>query len=765
MRANYKKGAPAPESHFRQLYEEAPLPYQSLDDQGRVLDVNQAWIEAFGYSHEEALGRFMVEFLVPGQQVALNQAFDAFLERGSVADVAFEFRCKDGTDKLMSINGHIARDDHGRFLRTHCILTDITTQRVMEEALKESEEKYRLAMEATQDGLWDWEVTSGIVCYSPGWGRILSEKRIPSKYSMWEDRLHPDDKPRILKTLQTHLAGKTAAWNEEHRLRNADGTWTWVLGRGQVVTRDPQGNPLRMVGTMTDIHKRKLTEEALHRSEQRLKALINATTDDVVVLLDSDLRIEIANKRAVMNLGKPVDQIIGCTLEQIISPSIAKQRSDYAKRVIATGQSVRFEDHRAGRWYDNNMCPVPDADGNVRAVAIFARDITERKKIEKALAEAKQTTEAANTAKTRFLAAASHDLRQPLQAITAYADLLVVSNTDPALASPIGQLREATLAMRDILEGLLDVSKLEAGAITPDVRAFSIRTLLGALHDQYQSVAIKKGLLLKLMHSSAVVHSDPALLRVILQNLISNAIKYTEKGKILVGCRRHGDVLRIEVWDTGIGIPEDMQESVFEEFFQLNKLSRDRDIGFGIGLAIVKRLCDLLNHPIYMHSVVGRGSCIGIQVPLASRSSAATQAVHAESAKPVTDTARGSILLIEDDEIVLHANNALLTTLGYKVIDTCDAESAMQSLGSESKTPDIIITDYRLPGGCAGIELIQNLRAKSGRLIPAIVLTGDITIPDDSRDLPERTLLVRKPAHVDELVQAINRLLGAQGRD
>jgi len=338
--------------------------------------------------------------------------------------------------------------------------------------------------------------------------------------------------------------------------------------------------------------------------------------------------------------------------------------------------------------------------------------------------------------------------------------LLAISNADPALASSIQQLGNATLAMQELLEGLLDISKLDTGTMSPEIRNFSVSSILSQLQEQHQSIATEKGITLKLVPCTAVVRSDHTLLRVILQNLISNAIKYTRRGKVIIGCRYRGDQLRIEVWDSGIGIPEGEQETVFEEFYQLENPGRDRNKGVGIGLAIVKRIATLLNHPLYMHSVTGKGSSFAIQVPLVDNAREETQAAQPGITKFDNDSTACSVLLIEDDDIVLHANHGLLKTLGYNVIPASGAEVAMQWMASGSPLPEIIISDYRLPGDYDGTELVQQLRTMAGSLIPAIILTGDITLPNDNNYLPENSLLIQKPARLDELVQAINKLLG-----
>ena len=592
-----------------------------------------------GYTDEEFLTEpdFWASHIHPDDRERILNDLGNLFEEGHHTH-EYRFQHKNGSYRWMHDQLTLIRDATGTPVEIVGYWLDITLRKETENALQESEEKYRLAMEAAREGLWDWDVTTGSVYYSPGWNSILGEVNEQNNYSTWDDRIHPEDKPRILKTLRSHLSGETAAWQEEHRLRNTNGDWIWVLGRGQVVNRDRHGNPLRMVGTMSDINARKQAENTL--------------------------------------------------------------------------------------------------------------------------AKAKETAELANTSKTRFLAAASHDLRQPMQAISSYTDLLAISNTDPALAISIQRLGNATLAMQELLEGLLDISKLDTGTMRPEIRTFSVSSLLSQLQEQCQSIATEKGIALKLVPCTAVVSSDPALLRVILQNLISNAIKYTHRGKIIIGCRHRGDQLRIEVWDSGIGIPEDKQESVFEEFYQIDNPGRDRNKGVGIGLAIVKRIATLLNHELYMHSVAGKGSSFAIQVPLVDNAREETHAEQPGITKFDDDSTVSSILLIEDDEIVLHANYGLLEALGYKVIPAYDAEAAMQLMESETLPPDIIIADYRLPGGCVGTELVQQLRTKAGSQIPVIILTGDITLPDANSYLPDNSLLIQKPARVKELVQAINQLLG-----
>ena len=379
-------------------------------------------------------------------------------------------------------------------------------------------------------------------------------------------------------------------------------------------------------------------------------------------------------------------------------------------------------------------------------------------KSERQLHKAKQAAEQASDSKTRFLAAASHDLRQPLQAITSVAELLAVRNRDPELAEPIKQMVRANLAMRELLGKLLDVSEVDAGKLTAKLTAFPIDKLLGELKELFQPIATDKGLDLKLLPCSVAVYSDPALMRVILQNLISNAIKYTARGRVVLGCRRRHKLLRVCVCDTGIGISAEGQEVIFEEFYQLDNPARDRKQGSGFGLAIVQRVADLLKHPIYVRSVPGKGSCFAIDIPVSG------QRKSVIDSKPDADVADSAsvarvLLLVDDDEFVLDANSMLLDRMGYQVIPASGAEAALNAMAPGLQQPEIIISDYRLPGACTGTDLIEKLRASADRQIPAIILSGDITLGNNSEDWPDKCLLVQKPASIHRLMQAINQQL------
>ncbi|MBI2311968.1 MAG: response regulator [Betaproteobacteria bacterium] len=341
---------------------------------------------------------------------------------------------------------------------------------------------------------------------------------------------------------------------------------------------------------------------------------------------------------------------------------------------------------------------------------------------------AKQEAEASNRAKSQFLAAASHDLRQPLHALGLFVAALNEKACARNVRDIVDHINSSVESLEVLFNELLDVSKLDAGVVRPSVRPFPIRSLLDRLRSDYRALAAEKGLGLIIYPSAAQVMSDLSLLERILRNLLSNAIRYTEKGGITVECQRRGDILRIDVWDTGIGIPADQHQRIFEEFYQVGNPGRDRRKGLGLGLAIVRRLARLLGHRLEMNSTVGGGSVFSVEVPLAKE--ARPETPEAEGTAVANATLAGRrIVVVDDEQTVRDGMQALLTGWGCEVIVAASADEALERVANAAGRPELVIADYRLQGGANGIEAIRHLRAVLGANVPGILITGD-TAPD-----------------------------------
>jgi PAS domain S-box-containing protein len=412
---------------------------------------------------------------------------------------------------------------------------------------------------------------------------------------------------------------------------------------------------------------------------------------------------------------------------------------------------IRRKDGSYG-WGAVSWQPVLDEGERPMGFRTSVRDITVRKEAEDALRQAMMAAERADRAKSRFLAAASHDLRQPLQAISMFVGALSRQIDEPQCQDIIESVRGSLKATNELLDALLDISRLDAGVIVPQPQSFAVQDLLEQLETNCAGLIAEKGLGLRMPACSEFVWTDPLILGRILQNLLSNAIRYTEHGRILIGCRRRGGRLAIEVWDTGIGISEDHLDVIFEEFSQIGNPERDSTRGLGLGLAIVRRQAELLNIPVSTRSVLGRGSVFRVEVPLA------TAAPH-DAGLPTTPAA-GSldgllIMAIDDEPTQLEAIRSFLKALRCTVITASSAEEAAAQLAIAGRPADAVIADYRLRDEETGVAAIMRVREATGITSPGILLTGD-TEPGRLREAEASGFcLLHKPVDPDELAEKI----------
>ena len=340
------------------------------------------------------------------------------------------------------------------------------------------------------------------------------------------------------------------------------------------------------------------------------------------------------------------------------------------------------------------------------------------------LQNAKSDAERANKAKSVFLASASHDLRQPLNAMQMYIAALQSKVKDKEILRIIEDINSVSISTARLLNALLDVSELEVGAIKPRHEIFSVNNILISIFQSFLPLAKDKELDFRIVPSSLYVESDPALLERILGNFMSNAIRYTDKGSVLIGCRRKGSEVSIEVWDTGCGISDDQMSLIYEDFYQVENKERDRGKGLGLGLALAKRLSDSLDHKIDSKSSLGRGSCFSVTVDLAENKADTSQD---EIFMNIMNLSGINILLIEDDIDVLKATKQLLESWGCNVKTARNKDEVMNLIKEDPyKNPDIILADNRLPGDASGIDITYLIQEKLQTSIPCVIMTGDV---------------------------------------
>jgi len=562
-----------------------------------------------------------------------------------------------------------------------------------------------------------------------------------------------------LETGEARIIGKG---REVHGLRKDGTTFPMELAVGDASGSGPER---LFAGIVRDISVRKETEERLRHSEAKNRAILEAAVDGIITI-DEQGRIEGFNRAAERIFGYSAAEVLGRNVS-VLMPSPYRQAHDqYLANYLGTGQAriIGIGREVEGKRKDGNTFPMDLAvgEGYLAGRRIFAgtvRDISERKRAEADLRNAKEEAERANLAKTKFLAAASHDLRQPVQSLVFFTSALSAQLPDGPARTMMRDMEMAVDALKMLLDSLLDVSKLDAGVVAAQPIVFPVGTILATMRANYAAVAENKGITLRVVPSSVVVRSDPALLGRLVQNLVDNALRYTSRGTILLGARRRGETLRVEVWDTGIGIAPEMTSEIFEEFTQIGNPERDRTQGLGLGLAIVKRLSRLLSHPVGVRSIPGQGSVFWVDVPAvpAARPRAAAAATIAAAGT----AHRGTIVLIDDEPVVLSSLRALLMGWGYEVVAATSAAEAVALLQAWPKPPSIILADYRLREGHTGTEAIRDLCQLYHQVIPSIIITGD-TAPERLREAEASGISVlHKPVTPPVLLNALTETIGS----
>ncbi|MEQ9491530.1 MAG: CheR family methyltransferase [Alphaproteobacteria bacterium] len=411
-------------------------------------------------------------------------------------------------------------------------------------------------------------------------------------------------------------------------------------------------------------------------------------------------------------------------------------------------------------WYLRRILPYRTESAGVEGVVITFSDITERKIVAETLNAAMVRADRANMAKTRFLAAASHDLRQPLQTFALIQGILARTVQDAPAQKLIARLDETLGAMSGMLNALLDINEIEAGTLCAKKQDFPINILIERMRDEFGYHAKAKGLAFHTVPCGLIVHSDPRLLEQMIRNLLSNALKYTSSGKVLLGCRRRAETVRIEVLDTGIGIDKNQFSAIFEEYHQIGNDARERERGLGLGLAIVKRLGELLDHPLAVNSLPETGSVFAIDVPRVSDGAAVSETVRREKdIPPKAPATAATVLVVEDDPDVRDLLEFLLESEGYRTIAAATADDAMELTATDR--PDIILADFNLPSGMNGLELVAAIQSREDTFIPAIMLTGDISTKTLRQFAQQKCHYFSKPIKSGALLESIASVLTA----
>lgn len=496
-----------------------------------------------------------------------------------------------------------------------------------------------------------------------------------------------------------------------------------------------------------------------------LNRSILESAPDAMILIEPSGAIVFANHQVQALFGYDESEIIGQPVEMLLPERFRAQhvahRQDYGNsmRVRPMGSGLDlFARRRDGVEFPVEISLSPIQDGGRKLVAAAIRDVTERKQVQAELIAAREAAERANQAKSRFLATASHDLRQPLQTLAMLNGTLRRLLGDNADVMEILQQEEHAInAMSRLLNSLLDISKLESGAIQPEVTDFRVASLFEDLRREFASLAANKGIELRIEPCTDGVRSDPSLVAQILKNLVSNAIKYTRKGRVQLSCRHEREYVSLEVLDTGVGIPKEHIPYIFDEFYQVGVSPNTTREGYGLGLSIVQRLVQLLQAKLDVHSEPGKGSCFRLKLPASTlRDEVAQPTGRAKSTE--NHKVALHVMVVEDDVAVRTATRMLLRAEGYRVTTAGSLEEALEK-ARDAMDLEILVTDYHLGSGQTGLQVITALREALGRPVKAVLITGDTSSAVQAMECDDRLRIASKPIDADLFLSLISELV------
>lgn len=683
-------------------------------------------------------------------QQKMRQAAD-----GEVFECEYRMKHADGSwRKLRSRDTVFLRDQSGQVQQILGFVEDISAQEQAKNSLRAGEQFAKAIADNIPAMVAYWSID--LRCsfsnkeYLNWFGLSDEQMRGVRIQDLMGEQLFQKNLPYI----QAVLAGQDQQF--ERTLLKPNGEIAHVLA--QYVAHKLNGEVQGFFALATDVTAIKQNQMTLKLNELSIQSISQG-----VIITDANRLIISVNEAFATMTGYSEAEILGKNCNFLQGPLTSTKSSEAIRESLSnlanfSGKVLNYRKDGVSFWNELSISPVCDDQGELSHFIGITRDITENQRVyeelerhqhqleelvEQRTAElgtARHQADAANNAKSRFLAAASHDLRQPLAALDLYVGVLK-TRISPANLDLVSNIQSCVSSLGALLSDLLDVSKLEAGIVTPRLSDFAIDEVLDRIVLVNAGAAERKNLRLRLRRSGIVVRSDQQLLHRIIGNLVDNAVHHTERGGVLIACRSHAGKRWLEVWDTGTGIPEDKTTVIFEEFRQLGDDARNR--GSGLGLAIVAKTAALLGLQIRLCSRLGRGSMFALELPQGSQQVPIQNNLTQHLPQPVR------IALVEDNSEVRQALVMALQSAGHEVIATKTGKQLLEKLGN--KAPDMIISDYRLAAAETGFHVISAIRAVFGEDLPALLITGD-TDPSMVRNMADQGITVQyKPLQIDRL--------------
>lgn len=618
--------------------------------------------------------------------------------------------------------------------------------------LKAAEERWSFALEGAGDGVWDWNIATGTVEFSKKWKAIIgySENELANSLEEFDQRIHPDDRGRLYAMLQDYFGRKVPDYAVETRLQCKDGSYKWILARGMVVKWDADGKPLRMVGTHTDIHARKLLEEQIKDERDFSNGILN-TAKSLIMVIGRDGTVSRINREAEEFTGYAFDDMKGQPFfwERFL---LAEQRpavKEVFSKLVSGKDLLRYENYWVRRdgskkLFEWSNSLLRDPDGQVEYVVTVGIDITERKLVEEALSKAKESAELLARSKAEFLANMSHEIRTPMNGIIGLSTLALNQPTSPEVRDYLEKISSSSQSLLGILNDILDFSKIEAGRLTIENAQFDLNTVIDNLRSMFEERAHSKHIEFDIHVADGIplnLVGDALRLQQILSNLLGNAIKFTSRGHVslsvgIMQMESSQALLRFAVEDTGIGISEEDQSKLFKSFSQVDGSITRKFGGTGLGLAISRELLELMGGAFNVESKPGQGTIFSFELLLGLASHGNSRAARQrdrhepgnleQALQNSAKTLKGArILVAEDNTINQQVVKEFLKLSGIEVTIVNNGQEALDQL--ETKPFDAILMDMHMPV-MDGVEATRRIRAnQSYAELPIIALTAGVT--------------------------------------
>ncbi len=736
-----------------------------------------------------------VERCVPERQHVRQALADLIEGRRRHYRIEFDLIAKDTQQRrTVLLLAEVEQDAQGNPSKVTGVIQDITERKQEEAALAKEKRRLTDVIEGTNVGTWEWNVQTGETVFNERWAAMLGytlDELAPTTIETWTKFTHPDDLEQAQELLARHFAGELDYYECEARMRHKDGRWVWVLDRGKVVTFTQDGKPLLMSGSHQDITTRKQAEKALRESEQRYRLLAENATD-VIWTLNLEGRFMYVSPSVERLRGYTPEEVMQQPLEEALTPGslpIALNglrkvytTKDYGPHNVTAYRSELEQPCKDGTtvWTEAITARMYNDAGEFVGILGVTRDITERRELEEQLRQAKATAEAANQAKSAFLAQMSHELRTPLNAVLGYTQVLQRDRTLTAKqAERIATIHRSGEHLLMLINEVLDLAKIESGKIELVTKEFHLPSALHTVVNLMRVRAQEKDLRIEYTADSDLpqrVMGDERRLRQVLLNLLGNAIKFTDLGSVTLRVtplsfeetsevkfhhspsqwRQETSTLRFEVEDTGVGIPADKLQTIFEPFQQVGDACKQQQ-GTGLGLAISAQLVRLMGSDLLVESRPGEGSHFWFDLALPVLSPNQQKATSEQHVIGFVESPK-TILVVDDQEDNRRLAAEMLAPLGFTVLEAEDGEQAVTVAQSP---PDLILMDLKMPG-MNGFEALRQIRAlPQGNRIAMIACSASVfpEIQQRSREAGTDDFLA-KPLQYEALLPAVQRHLG-----